>query len=71
MLGWLHVHTRPFTRVYAYLFFGFFYVLALMVALSRLIIGVHTPFQITLGFLLGVLIPLVVIYGARRVYPTM
>ena len=70
MLGWLDVHTRQYSRIHAYFFFGFFYVLALMVALSRLVIGVHTPFQITVGFLLGVLIPLVVIYGARRVYPT-
>jgi undecaprenyl-diphosphatase len=67
MIPWLFLRSASYTRVKLYVLSVSVFTLAGIITVSRLIIGVHTPFQVAVGFLLGVLIPLTVIRLMGRV----
>ncbi len=62
-LGWLLRRYSPLAKCYVTAIQVLLFFLAMIVGLSRLTLRVHTPVQVIVGFLLGGLVPLLVICG--------
>lgn len=64
-LTWVLFTDTKFTKTAASSLSALLFLLALVITLSRLTLHVHTPFQVIVGALLGITIPLLTIFGGK------
>lgn len=67
MLSWLYIRRKKTTTLHILVVCSFV-LLGFMLGYSRLLINVHTPFQVLTGFLLGAAIPLIVVWISSKNY---
>ncbi len=65
-IGWLYFKNHWFNITKNIVLLILLYIPALVVGLSRLTLKVHTPFQVLVGFCIGVVVPFVVILLAQK-----
>ncbi len=65
-IGWLYIKNRSLSNCKITGIYILLSIPAVIVGLSRLSIKVHTPFQVVVGFSIGVIVPLLVILLAQK-----
>lgn len=65
-IGWLYLQNHSLSKCKIVCMYILLSIPAVIVGLSRLSIKVHTPFQVVVGFSIGVIVPLCVIFIARK-----
>lgn len=63
---WVVSRANKFTKRYQLILGLFLLLLALVVGASRVIIHAHTPLQVLVGFMIGIIVPLSLIYLGKK-----
>lgn len=66
MLSWLYIKHTGKLNAFGYIMSAVFILFGLLLGYSRILIGVHTPFQVFAGFILGSAVPLAVLFALSK-----